>query len=78
MTATTESATKSRFGILPGEREELVNDGMWGKALAVYLQEKLRERGWDVPLVCCEDWGWWVEVAGESYGRAVLFTRPRT
>jgi hypothetical protein len=51
-----------KFPILPGEKEELVNDGMYGKALAKYLQRKLRERGYDAPFICCEDWGWWVEL----------------
>jgi hypothetical protein len=39
----------AKFPILPGEKEELVNEGMYGKALAQYLQEKLRERGYDAP-----------------------------
>ena len=52
----------SKFPILPGEKEELVNDGMYGKALAQYLQAKLSDRGYDAPFVCCEDWGWWVEL----------------
>ncbi len=52
----------ARFPILPGEKEELVNEGMYGKALAEYLQSKLQERGYAAPFVCCEDWGWWVEL----------------
>ena len=52
----------TKFPILPGEREELVNEGMYGKALAQYLQGKLRERGYAAPFICCEDWGWWVEL----------------
>ena len=52
----------AKFAILPGEKEELVNEGMYGKALAAYLQGKLRERGYDAPFICCEDWGWWVEL----------------
>ena len=52
----------SKFPILPGEKEELVNDGTYGKALAEYLQAKLSDRGYDAPFVCCEDWGWWVEL----------------
>ena len=52
----------SKFPILSGEKEELANDGTYGKALAVYLQERLSGRGYDVPFVCCEDWGWWVEL----------------
>jgi hypothetical protein len=52
----------AKFPILPGEKEELVNEGMYGKALAEYLQGKLQERGYAAPFVCCEDWGWWVEL----------------
>jgi hypothetical protein len=57
----------SRFPLLPGEAEEMVNEGLVGKALALYLQEKLRRLGRDVPFVCCEDWGWWVELAGTPF-----------
>jgi hypothetical protein len=52
----------TKFPILPGEKEELFNEGTCGKALAGYLQSKLRERGYDCPFICCEDWGWWVEL----------------
>lgn len=55
------------FIILPGEAEELVNEGTYGKVLAVYLERALAERGWEVPFVCCEDWGWWVEIGGQPY-----------
>jgi hypothetical protein len=54
----------SKFPILPGEADELVNEGMYGKALAEYLVSRLREYGYDAPFCCCEDWGWWVELAG--------------
>lgn len=53
-----------KFAILPGESEELVNEGLYGKALAEYLIENLRRRGYSAPSYCCEDWGWWVELAG--------------
>lgn len=56
-----------KFPILPGEEEELLNEGTYGKALAEYLKAKLRERGYTVPFVCCEDWGWWVEVADAPF-----------
>jgi hypothetical protein len=52
----------TKFPILPGEKEELVNEGMVGKALAQYVQTKLGEQGYDAPRICCEDWGWWVEL----------------
>ncbi|EMI19291.1 hypothetical protein RMSM_03795 [Rhodopirellula maiorica SM1] len=52
----------NKFPILPGEQHELVNDGIYGKALAEYLQLKLADRDYVTPFVCCEDWGWWVEI----------------
>jgi hypothetical protein len=57
----------ARFPVLPGEKEELVNDGMYGKSLAQYLQAKLSGRGYEAPFVCCEDWGWWVELKGAPF-----------
>jgi hypothetical protein len=57
----------AKFPILPGEKEELVNDGIYGKALAIYLQTKLSGRGYKAPFVCCEDWGWWVELSGAPF-----------
>jgi hypothetical protein len=64
----------SKFPVLPGEEEELVNEGTYGKALANYLQTKLSERGYTAPFVCCEDWGWWVELedAPFAFGVCVL------
>lgn len=61
----------AKFPILPGEKEEQVNDGSYGKALAEYLQVKLSERGYDAPFVCCEDWGWWVELKGAPFAFGV-------
>lgn len=57
----------AKFPILPGETEELVNEGTYGKALAEYLQTHLQRRGYDVPFICCEDWGWWVELKGQPF-----------
>lgn len=51
-----------KFPVLPGEEKELVNPEMYGKAVAQYLQEKLRDRGYEVPFFCNEDWGWFVKL----------------
>ncbi len=61
----------AKFPILTGEKEELVNDGMYGKALAEYLQAKLKARGYDAPFICCEDWGWWVELKSAPFAFGV-------
>ena len=52
----------SKFPVLEGEESELVNPGTYGKAFALYLQSILVAKGYEIPLVCCEDWGWWVEL----------------
>lgn len=62
----------NKFVILPGEDDEIVNEGMYGKALAEYLQRELTERGYNVPFVCPEDWGWWVELSLGSIRSGVL------
>lgn len=49
-----------RFGPLPGEEDEVVNPGMFGRALAEHLRLRLAAVGRAAPSVCAEDWGWWV------------------
>jgi len=51
-----------KFPILPGEDEEIVNEGMYGKALCIYLEKELPSVGLAVSFYCAEDWGWWIEV----------------
>jgi hypothetical protein len=67
----------SKFRVLPGEEKDLVNEGMYGKALAMYLQAKLGERGYEVPFFCCEDWGWWVELKNVPFDFGVcIYSGP--
>src|SRR5262249_11458948 len=69
--------TSRKFPILPGEKGELVNEGMFGKALALYLQANLTERGYNAPFVCCEDWGWWVELRIAPFRFGVcIYSKP--
>jgi hypothetical protein len=56
-----------KLRIMPGEDDELVNEGMYGKAFALYLQTTLAEHGYQTPNVVCEDWGWWVAIAGLQF-----------
>jgi hypothetical protein len=56
---------------MPGEDDELVNEGMYGKACALYLQANLARHGYNTPFVVCEDWGWWVEVSGFDFACGV-------
>jgi hypothetical protein len=69
----------ANFPILPGEKEELVNEGMYGKALAEYLQAKLTARGYKAPFIACEDWGWWVELKTAPFTFGVcIYCGPET
>jgi len=61
----------AKFPVLPGEDEELVNPGTYGKALAQYLEVRLKEKAYEVPFICCEDWGWWVEIKGLPFATGV-------
>lgn len=61
----------TKFPILPGEVDELMNEGLYGKALAIYLQEELTKRAYTAPFICCEDWGWWVELKGAPFSFGV-------
>jgi hypothetical protein len=61
----------SKFPILAGETEELVNAGTYGRALAEYLQAKLTDAGYKAPFFCCEDWGWWVEIKDAPFAFGV-------
>ena len=68
-----------KFPILPGEDDEIINDGMYGKALSEYLQSRLIERRYEAPFVCAEDWGWWVELRGAPFTFGVsIYALPET
>lgn len=62
----------SKFPILPGEDEEIVNPGMYGQALSQYLQAELPKVGIQVPMYCPEDYGWWVEVVSGDLKMGLL------
>lgn len=57
----------TKFPILPGENDEIVNERMYGKALCNYLQSELLKQGIEVPFTCPEDWGWWVEIKYQNF-----------
>jgi hypothetical protein len=55
-----------RFPAYDGE-EEQVNPGVWGKRLAEYLRDNLRNQGFATGEPIAEDWGWVVPVANEQF-----------
>jgi hypothetical protein len=68
-----------KFAPLPGEDDEIVNPGTYGKALSLYIQEKLAAKGHSVPFVCAEDWGWWVELKDSPVkGGVAVYCGPAT
>ena len=56
-----------KFPILEGEEDEIVNEGMYGKALCQYLERELPKSGLAVPSFTAEDWGWWIEVKRNDF-----------
>ena len=60
----------SKFPAYTGE-EEQINPGLWGKRLAVYLVQKLAEKGITTEEMVAEDWGWYVPVRNEGFRLAV-------
>ncbi|MEP0347363.1 hypothetical protein [Rhodopirellula bahusiensis] len=57
--------------MLPGEADELINEGMYGKACAEYLRDELGQLGYQAAQVVCEDWGWWMTIAGLPFSCGV-------
>ena len=55
-----------RFPPYEGE-EDQINPGRWGKRLAEYLVEKLKEVGIETGEIIPEDWGWYIPIKNESF-----------
>jgi hypothetical protein len=54
------------FGIDPGE-DDATNPGIFGRALAQWVRDRLRERGLPAEDVIAEDFGWCVPVRLEPH-----------
>ena len=59
-----------KFPVLEGEKDEIVNENMYGKALCKYLEAQLPLVGIKVPFFCNEDWGWWLETERNGFRMA--------
>jgi len=59
-----------KFPPYEGE-EERINPGVWGKRLAEYLVEKLKERGTKTEEIIAEDWGWFIPIQSEGTNLAL-------
>ena len=49
-----------------GEEDE-INPGLWGKRLAEYLQQKLRDAGIGTGEIYSEDWGWALPIDNDAF-----------
>ena len=64
--------------VMERESDELCNDGIYGKALAEYIQSHLSSIGYGVPWVVCEDWGWYVPAEIDGFQMAIcVYGFPR-
>lgn len=54
------------FPPYPNEEDE-INPGCWGKRLAEFIHNGLKERGFDVLEPFAEDWGWMVEIRNDAF-----------
>lgn len=65
------------FPVLPGEPDELINEGMYGKALGEYLSKALTGAGYDCSEPFCEDWGWALGAASQGVSTMVcIYSDP--
>jgi hypothetical protein len=53
-----------------GEQEQ-INPGLWGKRLAEYFVEKLKETGIETEEIIPEDWGWYIPIKNEEFRLAI-------
>lgn len=56
----------SKFAPIDGEDREVVNPGMYGRAVAEYVRERLPAHGLEVSRYDAEDRGWRAEICGGS------------
>ena len=56
-----------KFPILLGEDDEIVNDGMYGKALCQYLGNELPKHKIQIPYSGNEDWGWLIRAKTNDF-----------
>jgi len=71
--------TAPHLCVMENESDELNNDGIYGKALAEYLQMHLGELNYAVPWIACEDWGWYVPAEIDRFRMGIcVYGFPRS
>ena len=61
-----------KFPIMEGEDDEVINDGMYGKALSLYISNELKSNNYDIPFYLSEDFGWWIEVKKLGFSLGII------
>jgi hypothetical protein len=59
-----------KFSPYDGEQEQ-INPGLWGKRLAEYFVEKLKETGIETEEIIPEDWGWYIPIKNDGFRLAI-------
>lgn len=65
----------AKFPVLPGENDLVLNPGTHGQALAEHLKSQLEQRGYEVPYVGSEDFGWWIQIKLSGISVGVVCSR---
>ncbi|MBT8331036.1 MAG: hypothetical protein KJP06_01790, partial [Deltaproteobacteria bacterium] len=67
MTIKTQVAFRSNNFPPYDEEEEQINPGIWGKRLAEYLVDKLKQHGIETEEMIAEDWGWYIPIKNQRF-----------
>ncbi|NDV61933.1 hypothetical protein G0Q06_05675 [Puniceicoccales bacterium CK1056] len=53
------------------KEEEEINPGLWGRRLAEYLIQNLKEKGIEVEEAIAEDWGYYIPIKNKEFRLAI-------
>jgi hypothetical protein len=60
----------NKFPPYQGEEEE-INPGLWGRRLAEYLIQNLKEKGIEAEKAIPEDWGYYIPIKNKEFRLAI-------
>jgi len=67
----------NKFPPYEGE-EEQINPGLYGKRLAEYLVEKLKEMKIETEQIIPEDWGWYIPIRNDGFRLAICCAHQKS
>jgi len=56
----------NKFPPYDGEQEQ-INPGLWGRRLAEFFVEQLKETEFETETIIPEDWGWYVPIRNDGF-----------